>query len=714
MLEVSMSAGKKAKANFEKTAKKKPDPAGLAIGKEAQAALVQKDYSKAKELFENARNICEASAVRATKAAKSVRKTNSGGENLSAVIQCSATLQDDADREIILPPPGSEGHLFAKHKANLPPFAQNYAINTSARMAEHLSITGGKWQTRFPPEPNGYLHIGHAKAMHFDFGVASKFGGNTYLRFDDTNPTAEKQEYIDSIISSVSWLGHRPFKVTYSSDYFCQLHELAVKLIKIGKAYVCHQAKAEVAASRQLLKGFQLHCARNNIFRQDAPLPSGAESPYRHRSVEENLRLFEEMSKGVWEEGSCSLRLKGDLRSDITSMWDLTAYRIKFQEHPHSMDAYCIYPTYDYTHCLVDSIENVTHSLCTLEFETRQAPNGPYYWLLHTLDMYKPVTWEFSRCNITFNVLSKRKLNILVTQGYVSGWDDPRLLTLEGLRRRGYTPTAINRFCLELGVTRNDNTQHLEKLERCIREELDDDADRRFAVLNPLPITITNHPGGSLPVECPSHPKFLGRGPRVLNFTSTVFIEHEDFRAVDDPTFYGLAPGKTVRLLFGYNITCIGLQKDAAGAIVSLEATYDLDSLGSKPPKGTLHWAGSDFIPGEVRVYDKLFSVEVPGKRLMPGIENDEIVDQLEDGGVDWLSQLNPRSLVVHQKALLEPLILDVAGAALTSRFQLQRLGYFTIDKDSNVQKPVLNRIVTLKESKELVALKNTDSKQFR
>jgi len=429
MLEVSMSAGKKAKANFEKTAKKKPDPAGLAIGKEAQAALVQKDYSKAKELFENARNICEASAVRATKAAKSVRKTNSGGENLSAVIQCSATLQDDADREIILPPPGSEGHLFAKHKANLPPFAQNYAINTSARMAEHLSITGGKWQTRFPPEPNGYLHIGHAKAMHFDFGVASKFGGNTYLRFDDTNPTAEKQEYIDSIISSVSWLGHRPFKVTYSSDYFCQLHELAVKLIKIGKAYVCHQAKAEVAASRQLLKGFQLHCARNNIFRQDAPLPSGAESPYRHRSVEENLRLFEEMSKGVWEEGSCSLRLKGDLRSDITSMWDLTAYRIKFQEHPHSMDAYCIYPTYDYTHCLVDSIENVTHSLCTLEFETRQAPNGPYYWLLHALDMYKPVTWEFSRCNITFNVLSKRKLNILVTQGYVSGWDDPRLLT---------------------------------------------------------------------------------------------------------------------------------------------------------------------------------------------------------------------------------------------------------------------------------------------
>ena len=217
--------------------------------------------------------------------------------------------------------------------------------------------------------------------MHFDFGVAAKFQGNTYLRFDDTNPAAEKQEYIDSILSSVSWLGHRPFKVTYSSDYFSQLHEFAVKLIKIGKAYVCHQAKAEVTASRQLLKEFQLHCARNNLSRQETPLPSGAESPYRHRSVEDNLRLFEEMSKGVWEEGSCCLRLKGDLRSDITSMWDLAAYRIKFQEHPHSTDAYCIYPTYDYTHCLVDSIENVTHSLCTLEFETRQAPNGPYYWL---------------------------------------------------------------------------------------------------------------------------------------------------------------------------------------------------------------------------------------------------------------------------------------------------------------------------------------------
>ena len=701
-----MSAGKKAKANYEKIAKKRPDPEGLAIGEEAQAALIQKNYSKAKALFEKARYICEASAIKATKTAKLVCKKNAGGEKLSDRVKLNDFEQDDKDRDIILPQPGSEGHVFAKHKANLPPGAENYAINTSSRMAEHLNATGGKWQTRFPPEPNGYLHIGHAKAMHFDFGVAAKFQGNTYLRFDDTNPAAEKQEYIDSILSSVSWLGHRPFKVTYSSDYFGQLHEFAVKLIKLGKAYVCHQAKAEVTASRQLLKEFQLHCARNNLSRQETPLPSGAESPYRHRSVEDNLRLFEEMSKGVWEEGSCCLRLKGDLRSDITSMWDLAAYRIKFQEHPHSTDAYCIYPTYDYTHCLVDSIENVTHSLCTLEFETRQAPNGPYYWLLHALDMYKPITWEFSRCNITYNVLSKRKLNTLVSQGHVSGWDDPRLLTLEGLRRRGYTPTAINRFCFEMGITRNDNIQHLEKLERCIREELDDDTDRRFAVLNPLPITIRNHPGGSLPVECPSHPKFPERGTRVLNFTSTVFIEREDFREVDDVSFYGLAPGKTVRLLFGYNITCVGLQKDAAGAIVSLEATYDCNSLGSKPPKGTLHWAGSDYVHGEVRVYDKLFLVEVPGKKVATEIAADEVAEQLEDGGVDWLTQLNPCSLVVYQNALLEPLIREIAGSPLTSRFQLQRLGYFTVDKDSSVQKPVLNRIVTLKESKELTALR--------
>lgn len=701
-----MSAGKKAKANFEKVAKKKPDPTGLALGKEAQAALVEKRYANAKELFERAQTICESSAIKATKPKRAKPNGSQEAENNDA----PASPEDDIASEVSLPQPGSEGHLIAKNKLNLPQGACNYAINTSCRLAEHLNATGGKWQTRFPPEPNGYLHIGHAKAMHFDFGVAEKFGGNTYLRFDDTNPAAEKQEYIDSIFSSVEWLGYKPFKVTYSSDYFDTLHVLAVQLIKNGKAYVCHQTKAETATSRQVLQGFQLHCARNNLSRQETPLPQGAESPYRYRSIEENLRLFEEMSKGVWGEGSCIPRMKGDLRSDITSMWDLAAYRIKFAEHPRSSDAYCIYPTYDYTHCLVDSLEQITHSLCTLEFETRQAPNGPYYWLLDALDMYKPITWEFARCNITYNVLSKRKLNTLVTQGHVNGWDDPRLLTLEGLRRRGYTPAALNRFCEQLGVTRNDNIQPLEKLEGCVREELEDEADRRFAVLDPLPIIISNHPGASLPVECPLHPKFPERGMRTLNFTQTVYIERADFREIDDKSFYGFAPGKTVRLLFGYNITCVKVEKDSAGGVEFIEATFDHASLGTKPPKGTLHWAGLDFICGEVRIYDKLFSVEVPGKRA--GDVNTITATQEEATGddkhFDWLAQLNPNSLIVHRKALLEPAIRKLTVTWPRPRFQLQRLGYFTLDKDSSFQMPVLNRVVTLKESKELAFLKRS------
>jgi glutaminyl-tRNA synthetase len=706
MVEVSMSAGKKAKASFEKVAKKKPDPMGLALGKKAQAALVQKDYASAKELFERAQAICEASV---NKAMKTKRAKPSGSQEAEIKV-APANPKDDMANEVNLPQPGSDGHVIAKSKINLPRGAYNYAINTSSRLAEHLTATGGKWQTRFPPEPNGYLHIGHAKAMHFDFGVAEKYGGNTYLRFDDTNPAAEKQEYIDSILSSVEWLGYKPFKVTYSSDYFVKLHELAVQLIKNGQAYVCHQTKTETAASRQVLQGFQLHCARNNLSRHETPLPAGAESPYRHRSVEENLRLFEEMSKGVWEEGSCCLRMKGDLRSDITSMWDLAAYRIKFAEHPRSLDVHCIYPTYDYAHCLVDSLEQITHSLCTLEFETRQAPNGPYYWLLDALDMYKPITWEFARCNITYNVLSKRKLNVLVSQGHVNGWDDPRLLTLEGLRRRGYTPTALNRFCQELGVTRNDNIQHLERLEGCVREELEDEVDRRFAVLDPVPIIISNHPGGSLPVECPLHPKFPERGMRTLNFTQTVYIERDDFRESDDKSFYGMAPGKTVRLLFGYNITCVRVNKDDAGEIIFIEATYDETSLGTKPPKGTLHWAGLDFTHGEVRIYEKLFSVEIPGKRVadantITGTQEEATGD---DQNCDWLTQLNPNSLTVYQNALLEPAISKLTATWSTPRFQLQRLGYFTLDRDSTFHAPVLNRIVTLKESKELTFMRKS------
>lgn len=721
MAEVSQSAGKKAKSNFEKVAKKKPDPAGLALAEEAQAALTGKDFAKAKALYEQAQALCEASDAKAVKAPKPQKPQGApgGGGGGGGGGGSKPPAEEDVEKEVSLPQPGSEGHRVAKNKANLGDLP-NFAINSEERMAAHLAATGGIWRTRFPPEPNGYLHIGHAKAMHFDFGVAAKHGGETYLRFDDTNPAAEKKEYVDSIKSSVAWLGHEPTKITYSSDYFDQLFELAIELIKRGKAYVCHQTKEETAASRQALQGFQLHCSRNGLKKYDTPLPPGAASPFRDRSVEENLQLFDEMSKGVWPEGACCLRMKGDLRSDITSMWDLAAYRVKFEAHPHSGDKYCIYPTYDYTHCLVDSLENITHSLCTLEFETRQAPNGPYYWLLDSLDMYKPVTWEFARCNITYNVMSKRKLNKLVTDGHVAGWDDPRLLTLEGLRRRGYTPSSVNAFCEELGVTRNDNVQHLSRLEKCIRDELELASDRMFGVLDPLPIEIANHPGTPLPVECPLHPKDPARGSRVINLTRTVFIERSDFREVDDKNYYGLAPDKSVRLLFGYNITCVGMNKNAAGEITSLVAEYDPESMGTKPPKGTLHWASTEFARAEVRVYDKLFTAEIPGQAeagpecaddaakpaaiVAEGAADEESAEK-EGGGVDWLSQLNPDSLVVHREALLEPRVRDVASEPLGKRFQLQRLGYFTPDLDSTAEKPVLNRIVTLKESKDLKAL---------
>ena len=712
---VTASGAKTAKKAFEKVAKKKPDPAGLALGEEAQAALTAKDFASAKDMWQRAQAMCEASDAKPVKQSKTPKLEGGGAEGAANPGKGKEAGEPTAEKEVHLPQPGSEGHKVAKNKHNLGDLP-NYAINSDEKLQEHLQSTNSKWRTRFPPEPNGYLHIGHAKAMHFDFGVAKKHGGETLLRFDDTNPDAEKQEYIDSILSSVEWLGHTPAKVTYSSDYFDKLHELAIELIKAGHAYVCHQTKDETAASRQLLQGFQLMCAKGGLVKKDTELPEGAASPYRERSVEKNLDLFQQMTDGKLKEGECSLRMKGDLRSDITSMWDLAAYRIKFATHPHSGDKYCVYPTYDYTHCLVDSLEDITHSLCTLEFETRQAPNGPYYWLLDSLKMYKPVTWEFARCNITYNVMSKRKLNKLVTDGFVNGWDDPRLLTLEGLRRRGYTPSSVNKFCEELGVTRNDNVQQLSKLEKCIREELEEEADRIFGVLDPIPVTITNHPGTELPVECPLHPKYLDRGSRVIKLTKTVFIERSDFREVDDKNFYGLAPDKAVRLLFGYNITCVGVEKDNNGKITGLTATYDPDSLGTKPPKGTLHWGSTEFINAEVRVYDKLFTVEVPGVaevdqgKVDGGVTPVDVIEvedkEMDASGDLWLTQINPDSLVTHANALVEPELAACASVPLSRRFQLQRLGYFTVDKDSASAKPVLNRIVTLKESKDAKALK--------
>jgi glutaminyl-tRNA synthetase len=715
---VTQSGAKTAKKAFEKVAKKKPDPAGLALAEEAQAALTAKDFATAKEKFQRAQALCEASDAKPAARPKPAKPDgDAGGAGKSG--DAKDAKPEEAEKEVLLPQPGSEGHRVAKDKANLGDLP-NFAVNSDAKLSEHLTATGGRWRTRFPPEPNGYLHIGHAKAMHFDFGVAKKHGGETYLRFDDTNPDAEKQEYIDSILSSVKWLGHEPVKVTYSSDYFDTLHELAVELIKRGKAYVCHQTKAETAASRQLLQGFQLKCAREGLKKSETPLPEGAASPFRERSVEENLRLFRDMTEGKCAEGECSLRMKGDLRSDITSMWDLAAYRVKFATHPHSGDKYCVYPTYDYTHCLVDSLENVTHSLCTLEFETRQAPNGPYYWLLDALDMYKPVTWEFARCNITYNVMSKRKLNKLVTDGHVHGWDDPRLLTLEGLRRRGYTPSAGERVLR--GAGRDSQRQRAAPLQAGEVHPRGAGGGRRPHLRRARPRARAHHqpPGRASARGVPAAPQVprarlarhqpdadgfhrarrLPRGGR----QKLLRARAEQSRA---------ASVRVQRDVHGRGEGRGGRGRRAHGDVRPREP-------GTKPPKGTLHWASTEFVRAEARVYGRLFTEEIPGAvpggasaaGAPPAAPTDDVsgdadaTDAKETEKELWLTQLNPESLVTHSNALVEPSLVKCAGEPLSRRFQLQRLGYFTIDKDSTATKPVLNRIVTLKESKDLKALK--------
>ena len=434
--------------------------------------------------------------------------------------------------------------------------------NTPEQLAAHLRATGGRVVTRFPPEPNGYLHIGHAKAMFIDFGMAAQTGGQCYLRFDDTNPEAEKQEYIDHIQEIVSWMGWTPSAVTYSSDYFAELHAFAVRLIETGNAYVCHQTAEEIKASRE----------------------ARAPSPWRDRPAAESLALFEDMRRGLVDEGAATLRMRMDHRNENYNMFDLIAYRIKFVEHPHAGDAWCVYPSYDFTHCLVDALENVTHSMCTLEFESRRAS---FFWLLEALGTYKPVVWEYARLNITNNVLSKRRLNRLVTERWVSGWDDPRLLTLAGLRRRGVTPRAINAFCREVGVTRSEGEVHAHKLEHHIRADLDETAPRRLAVLRPLRVRITNLPADHLEQVEALH--FPGRAADAyaVPFSAVVYIEASDFREQDEKSFYGLAPGKTVMLRYAYPITCTRVIKDDAGAIVELEATYERDfrGEGKKPPK---------------------------------------------------------------------------------------------------------------------------------
>lgn len=534
--------------------------------------------------------------------------------------------------------------------------------NSAAQLAEHLAATGGKVVTRFPPEPNGYLHIGHAKAMFVDFGMAEQYGGVCYLRYDDTNPEAEKQEYIDHIQEIVRWLGWAPWKITYSSDYFQQLYDFAVQLIKSGNAYVCHQTAEEIKESREKREG----------------------SPWRDRPAEESLRLFEDMRRGIVDEGAATLRMRQDPRNENYNMFDLIAYRIKFCEHPHAGDKWCVYPSYDFTHCLVDALENITHSMCTLEFESRRAS---YYWLLEALGTYKPLVWEYSRLNITHNVLSKRKLNRLVTEGFVDGWDDPRLLTLAGLRRRGVTSAAINSFCREIGVTRSEGEVHQHKLDHHIRQDLDATSPRQLAVLRPLRVVITNLPEGHL--EQVEGKLFPGRGEEgyAIPFGRVLYIEATDFREADSKDYYGLAPGKAVMLRYAYPITCAGFSRDpGTGEVTEVQAAYDPDFASKdkkKLPKGVLNWVGQP-APGrdpprfEARLYDVLFKSQNPSA-----------MD-------DWLADLNPHSLEVVRGAMATE---QLAKAKPGDRFQLERLGYFCVDTDSSAGGLVLNRTCTLKES---------------
>ncbi|TKY50847.1 Glutamine--tRNA ligase [Spatholobus suberectus] len=534
--------------------------------------------------------------------------------------------------------------------------------NTRALLDKHLKATGGKVLTRFPPEPNGYLHIGHAKAMFIDFGLAKDRDGGCYLRYDDTNPEAEKREYIDHIEEIVQWMGWKPLKITYTSDYFQELYELAVELIKRGHAYVDHQTPDEIKEYRE----------------------KKLNSPWRDRPISESLKLFEEMKNGHVEEGKATLRMKQDMQSDNYNMYDLIAYRIKFTPHPHAGDKWCIYPSYDYAHCIVDSLENITHSLCTLEFETRRAS---YYWLLHALGIYQPYVWEYSRLNVSNTVMSKRKLNRLVTEKWVDGWDDPRLMTLAGLRRRGMTPTSINAFVRGIGITRSDGTLiSVERLEYHVREELNRTAPRTMVVLHPLKVVITNLEANSaIEVDAKKWPDAQADDASAfykIPFSNVVYIERSDFRMQDSKDYYGLAPGKSVILRYAFPIKCTEvILADDNEIILEIRAEYD--SSKKTKPKGVLHWVaqpspGVDPLKVEVRLFERLFLSENPAE-----LDN-------------WLGDLSPNSKLIIPNACG---VSSLQNAKVGDNFQFERLGYFVVDRDSTPEKLVFNRTVTLKDS---------------
>jgi glutaminyl-tRNA synthetase len=534
------------------------------------------------------------------------------------------------------------------------------ADNASGRHA-------GRVATRFPPEPNGYLHIGHAKSICLNFGIARDFAGTCNLRFDDTNPVTEDVEYVESIQEDVRWIGFSwDDRLYYASDYFEKLYECAETLIRDGRAYVDDLSADEIREYRGTLK------------------QPGRESPYRSRSVDESLDLFRRMRAGEFPDGSRVLRAKIDMASPNLNMRDPVLYRIRRAHHHRTGDAWCIYPMYDYAHPISDALERITHSICTLEFEDHR----PLYdWLVQHLPLPgTPQQIEFARLNLTYTVMSKRKLLQLVTEKHVSGWDDPRMPTITGLRRRGYTPEAIRRFCDEIGVAKRENVVDVGLLEFCVREDLNTRAPRAMAVLRPLKVVLENYPDGLVEeMDVVNNPEDPAAGTRKVPFSKILYIEQDDFMADPPKKFFRLAPGREVRLRNAYLVTCRDVVRDAEGRIVELRCTYDPATRGGDAPDGrkvkaTLHWvSAAHAIDAEVRLYDRLFTAESPGA-----------------GDVDFLTQLNAHSLEVIRGSKLEP---SLASAPVGARFQFERLGYFCVDPDSQPGAPVFNRTVTLKDT---------------
>ena len=527
--------------------------------------------------------------------------------------------------------------------------------------------------TRFPPEPNGYLHIGHAKSICLNFGLAKRYGGLCNLRFDDTNPVKEDVEYVDSIKEDVNWLGFQWAEEHYASDYFEQLYDWAVELIRKGKAYVDDQSQEEIRLNRGTVT-----------------VP-GKESPWRNRSVEENLDLFARMRAGEFADGEKVLRAKIDMSHPNMLLRDPIMYRILHSEHHRTGDKWCIYPMYDYAHGQSDSIEGITHSICTLEFDVHR----PLYdWFIQQLGIFESHQYEFARLNLTYTMMSKRKLLQCVQEGIVMGWDDPRMPTICGLRRRGYTPESIRMFADKVGVAKRDNVIDLGLLEFCVREDLNKRAERRMAVLNPIKVVITNYPEGETEmISCVNNPEDESAGHREVPFSREVYIERDDFMEVPPKKYFRLSPGNEVRLRYAYLIRCNEVIKNEQGEIVELRCTYDPMSKGGQSSdgrkvKGVIHWVSAPHAKeAEIRLFDRLFTRES--------------LDDIEEGKT-FKDYLNPASLTVV-KGYVEP---SLAGTAPGSKYQFERIGYFCADKDSSVEKPVFNRTVTLKDSWSKLAAK--------